>query len=88
MLETLRALIQRLRKRSQRAEQSTVPDVRRFSGLLPICAYCHAIRDDSLCWRRFEEYLTDRLDVIFTHGICPKCQVKGGPLHSLISHNL
>jgi hypothetical protein len=47
--------------------------VRRLSGLLPICSYCKAIRDDSDYWHRVEEYVTEHADVKFSHGICPKC---------------
>jgi phosphoserine phosphatase RsbU/P len=47
--------------------------VRRLSGLLPICAYCKAIRDDSDYWHRVEEYVSEHADVQFSHGICPNC---------------
>ena len=48
-------------------------NVRMLSGLLPICAYCKAIRDDSDYWHQVEEYVTEHSDVHFSHGICPKC---------------
>ena len=47
--------------------------VRRLSGLLPICAYGKAIRDDSDYWHRVEEYVTEHAEVTFSHGICPNC---------------
>ena len=47
--------------------------VRRLSGLLPICAYCKAIRDDFDYWHRVEEYVSEHADVQFSHGICPDC---------------
>jgi phosphoserine phosphatase RsbU/P len=47
--------------------------VRRLSGLLPICAYCKAIRDDSDYWHRVEAYVSEHADVQFSHGICPDC---------------
>jgi phosphoserine phosphatase RsbU/P len=53
--------------------QEALANVRRLSGLLPICSYCHAIRDDSDYWHRVEEYVTEHADVKFSHGICPKC---------------
>jgi len=49
--------------------------VRRLTGLLPICAYCKAIRDDSDYWHRVEEYVSEHADVQFSHGICPACMV-------------
>jgi phosphoserine phosphatase RsbU/P len=53
--------------------EAALSDVRRLSGLLPICCYCKAIRDDSDYWHRVEEYVTEHADVQFSHGICPKC---------------
>lgn len=47
--------------------------VRKLSGLLPICSYCKSIRDDSNYWHAVEEFVTDHADVQFSHGICPKC---------------
>ena len=53
--------------------ESALSKVRRLTGLLPICAYCKAIRDDSDYWHRVEEYVSEHADVQFSHGICPKC---------------
>ena len=53
--------------------QDALANVRRLSGLLPMCSYCKAIRDDSDYWHRVEEYVTEHADVSFSHGICPKC---------------
>jgi DNA-binding response OmpR family regulator len=48
-------------------------NVRRLSGLLPICSYCKAIRDDSDYWHQVEEYIAVHSEAQFSHGICPKC---------------
>ena len=53
--------------------EEALGNVRRLSGLLPICSYCHAIRDDSDYWHRVEEYMSEHSEVKFSHGICPKC---------------
>ena len=53
--------------------EEALGNVRRLSGLLPICSYCKAIRDDSDYWHRVEEYMTEHSEVKFSHGICPKC---------------
>ena len=42
-------------------------------GLLPICANCKRIRDDSGYWQQVEAYITEHSEAIFTHGICPEC---------------
>ena len=53
--------------------EEALGNVRRLSGLLPICSYCKAIRDDSDYWHRVEEYMSEHSEVKFSHGICPKC---------------
>jgi phosphoserine phosphatase RsbU/P len=53
--------------------EHALANVRRLSGLLPICSYCKSIRDDQDYWRRVEEYISDHSEVAFTHSICPKC---------------
>lgn len=44
-----------------------------LSGILPICAHCKNIRDDSGGWNRIESYIRDHSAARFTHGICPEC---------------
>jgi sigma-B regulation protein RsbU (phosphoserine phosphatase) len=56
--------------------ESALANVRKLTGLLPICAYCKSIRDDSNYWHRVEEYVGEHSDVTFSHGICPKCLPK------------
>jgi CRP-like cAMP-binding protein len=52
-----------------------------LGGLLPICLNCKNIRDESGCWVRIEEYITDRSDAEFSHGMCPDCLRKLYPKH-------
>ncbi|MFH0725389.1 MAG: response regulator [Pseudomonadota bacterium] len=47
--------------------------VKRLSGLLPICASCKKIRDKQGHWRQIEEYITTHSEAGFSHGICPQC---------------
>lgn len=56
--------------------EAALANIRNLTGLLPICAYCKSIRDDSNYWHRVEEYVTEHTDVTFSHGICPKCLPK------------
>jgi len=44
-----------------------------LGGLLPICLNCKSIRDENGVWVRIEDYIADRSDADFTHGICPGC---------------
>jgi CheY-like chemotaxis protein len=47
--------------------------VKRLSGLLPICAACKKIRDNQGHWHQVEEYITTHSEAGFSHGICPQC---------------
>jgi phosphoserine phosphatase RsbU/P len=55
--------------------EGALASVRTLRGLIPICSYCKAIRDDSDYWHRVEEYVTEHSDAEFSHGICPSCFV-------------
>jgi PAS domain S-box-containing protein len=48
-------------------------EVRRLSGLLPICASCKKIRDGDGRWWAVEEYVSDHSEAQFSHGLCPEC---------------
>jgi hypothetical protein len=41
--------------------------------LITVCAWCERVRDDHRVWRGLAEYVSLRLGVGFTHGICPDC---------------
>lgn len=47
--------------------------IKRLEGIIPICAYCKKIRDDSDSWQQMECYITEHSDAFFSHGICPDC---------------
>ena len=53
--------------------QNALEQVKRLSGLLPICASCKKIRDDSGYWHQVEEYIGKHSEAQFSHGICPDC---------------
>lgn len=44
-----------------------------LEGILPICAYCKKIRDDSANWHQLEIYISSHSGAQFSHGICPEC---------------
>jgi len=48
--------------------------VHQLEGLLPICAYCKRIRDDSNDWHTLETYVEVRSDTSFSPTMCPECQ--------------
>ena len=51
-------------------------EVKALSGLLPICASCKKIRDDTGYWNQIETYIRDHSEADFSHGICPDCAKK------------
>jgi len=54
--------------------QQAMARVKQLSGLLPICASCKRIRDDSGRWRQIEAYIGEHSEADFTHGICQDCE--------------
>lgn len=54
--------------------QEALSQVKRLSGLLPICAACKKIRNDRGYWQQIEEYIRQNSEAEFSHGICPSCQ--------------
>lgn len=57
----------------RRSLEETLAQVKTLSGLLPICARCKKIRDDSGYWNQIENFISAHSDADFTHGICPEC---------------
>jgi hypothetical protein len=56
--------------------QEALAKVKTLSGLVPICAWCKKIRDDSGFWKEVEVYVQSRSDATFSHGVCPECRAK------------
>jgi PAS domain S-box-containing protein len=50
-----------------------ISEVKKLSGLLPICSNCKRIRDDEGDWKQIEQYISEHFKVEFTHSICPDC---------------
>lgn len=73
-------LISHLQLRNEELRRA-LTEVRELSGMLPICAWCRKVRDDSGYWQKIEEYFKARGQVRFTHGICDPCRDKNfGPV--------
>lgn len=56
--------------------QKALREIKTLNGLLPICASCKKIRDDKGYWNQIEQYINERTEARFTHGICPECAEK------------
>ncbi len=48
-------------------------EVKTLESLLPICSYCKMIRDTEENWHDVSQYIAQRTDTEFSHGICPAC---------------
>ncbi len=48
-------------------------EVKKLSGLLPICSSCKKIRNDKGYWQQIEIYIREHSEADFSHGICPDC---------------
>lgn len=58
------------------ALKDALENVKKLSGMLPICASCKKIRDDKGYWNQLEAYISKHSEVLFSHGICPDCKEK------------
>ncbi len=53
--------------------QTALQQVKMLSGLLPICAHCKKVRNDTGYWQQVEVYIERHSEAQFSHGICPDC---------------
>jgi hypothetical protein len=58
------------------ALNETIGELKTLRGIIPICASCKKIRDDSGSWNMLEAYITKHSLAEFSHGICPDCVEK------------
>jgi hypothetical protein len=59
--------------------KQALDNVKQISGLLPICAQCKKVRDDTGYWSEVESYITSNSEAQLSHGICPECAKKMYP---------
>lgn len=56
--------------------QKAVEEIKKLSGMLPICSSCKKIRDDKGYWNQIESYICAHSEAEFSHSICPDCARK------------
>lgn len=63
--------------------RDTLNNIKTLKGLLPICANCKKIRDDSGYWQQVESYVQSHTQASFSESICPDCQqeLAAGEIH-------
>ncbi|MEP7187675.1 MAG: PAS domain S-box protein [Roseiflexaceae bacterium] len=74
----IRDITERKRAEQEREQlidalQEALANIKTLRGLVPICASCKKIRDDSGYWGQLEAYIQAHSDAVFSHGICPDC---------------
>jgi hypothetical protein len=75
------AIQQIVRQRKELAEinqqlTSALAEVRELSGLLPVCAWCHKLRDDQGYWSKVDSFLERHTRAEITHSVCPDCMAR------------
>ena len=72
-----RKAAQKEREQSIEKLQVALINVKKLSGLLPICASCKKIRDDKGYWQQVEQYVDPAFGGgVLSHSICPECAAK------------
>lgn len=59
------------RARLIRELEKALSEIKRLSGMLPICASCKKIRDDSGYWNQLEAFIEKHSAAEFSHSLCP-----------------
>jgi PAS domain S-box-containing protein len=69
---------ERKRAEAERAQliahlSEALANIKTLRGLVPICAGCKKIRDDTGFWNQLETYIQAHSEAQFSHGLCPDC---------------
>jgi hypothetical protein len=59
-----------------RRTRQLTSQIEALQSLLPVCAWCKKVRNDSGYWYQIEKYITANSNTKITHGICPDCEEK------------
>ena len=51
-------------------------EIKTLQGIIPICANCKKIRNDTGYWDQVENYISEHSEAEFSHSICPDCAKK------------
>lgn len=83
-LQNSRNLDDRIQAEKQREKtiidlKKALAEVKKLSGLLPICSHCKKIRDDKGYWNQIEYYIHEHSEAEFSHSVCQECAKKYYP---------
>ncbi len=55
------------------ALQQQVEEIKVLRGMIPICASCKSVRNDTGFWEAIESYVQTHSEAAFSHSLCPTC---------------
>ena len=58
--------------------RDALASVKTLKGLVPICSWCHRIRNDCGYGEQMEAFVRDHTEADFSQGICPECSERVG----------
>ena len=61
------------RRTAAEAEKLPLAEVRTLNELLPICTFCHKVREDEGYWSDLNAYLREHAGSQLSHALCPDC---------------
>lgn len=64
--------LQELRRLNAELKEA-LSQVKRLSGLIPMCSNCRRVRDDAGFWKQVEQYIAEHSEARVSHGMCPQC---------------
>lgn len=76
---TERRLAEMEREKLIKELQEALAEVKTLRGILPLCSYCHKIRDDKGFWEEVDTYIHKHSQADISHSICPSCAEKHHP---------
>ncbi len=56
--------------------KNALEEIKELEGIIPICASCKKIRNDTGFWEQVEHYIETYSKAKFSHSICPECSDK------------
>jgi CheY-like chemotaxis protein len=77
-MDTCRTQGQMLLKKNKELERA-MQEIKVLRGLIPICATCKKVRNETGAWQNLEAYVTEHSGALFSHGICADCLARDYP---------
>ena len=68
--------VMREKEEANRQLKKALEELQELREIVPICAYCKAIRNDQGYYEKVETYISRVTGQNLTHGICPACAQK------------